>query len=123
MLEAPAYRDENQSAKRFAGQMEKLWGGKVNWRSAMAYDATIAINAGGKTCVLEAEIEASRACLAQQLRSPSFGLVGSGQSLRFNGKGDRDMQAVMIKVANQGVNRFFQLQNSSLPVAAKPKDK
>ncbi len=38
-------------AQKFAGQMKKLWGGKVNWRSATAYDAMIAINAGGKTCV------------------------------------------------------------------------
>jgi branched-chain amino acid transport system substrate-binding protein len=107
-------------AKLFASQMEKLWGGKVNWRSAMAYDAMLAINAGGKTCVREAEIGAAHNCLAKQLRSPSFGLVGSGQSLRFNDKGDRDMEAIMIKVANQGVNRSFQLQSSSLPIAAKP---
>jgi branched-chain amino acid transport system substrate-binding protein len=107
-------------AQRFGSQMEKLWGGKVNWRSATAYDATIAINAGGKTCVREADIGAAHNCLAKQLRSPSFGLVGSGQSLRFNGKGDRDMEAIMIKVVNQGANRSFQLQNSQLPVAAIP---
>ncbi len=107
-------------AQRFASQMEKLWGGKVNWRSAMAYDAMLAINAGGKTCVREAEIGAAHNCLAKQMRSPSFGLVGSGQSLRFNDKGDRDMEAIMVKVVSQGVNRSFQLQNSSLPIAAKP---
>jgi branched-chain amino acid transport system substrate-binding protein len=110
-------------ARRFAGQMEKLWGGKVNWRTAMAYDATIAINAGGKTCMREAEIGAARNCLAKQLRSPSFGLVGSGQSLRFNGKGDRDMEAIIVKVVNQGVNRAFQLQNSSSPIAVKSEAK
>jgi branched-chain amino acid transport system substrate-binding protein len=107
-------------AQRFAGQMEKLWGGKVNWRSATAYDAMIAINAGGKTCVREADMGAAHNCLAKQLRSPSFGLVGSGQSLRFNGKGDRDMEAIIIKVAGQGVNRSFQLQTNSPAVAAKP---
>jgi branched-chain amino acid transport system substrate-binding protein len=110
-------------AQRFAGQMEKLWGGKVNWRSATAYDATIAIGAGGKTCVREAEIGVAHNCLARQLRSPSFGLVGSGQSLRFNGKGDRDMEAIVIKVAGQGVNRSFQLQTNSPAVAVKPEAK
>jgi branched-chain amino acid transport system substrate-binding protein len=107
-------------ARRFASQMEKLWGGKVNWRSATAYDAMIAINAGGKTCVREADMGAAHNCLAKQLRSPSFGLVGSGQSLRFNSKGDRDMEAVIIKVASQGVNRSFQLQTNSPAVAVKP---
>jgi branched-chain amino acid transport system substrate-binding protein len=106
-------------AQRFARQMEKLWGGKVNWRSATAYDAIIAINAGGKTCVREADMGAAHNCLAKQLRSPSFGLVGSGQSLRFNGKGDRDMEAIIIKVAGQGVNRTFQLQTNSPAVAVK----
>jgi branched-chain amino acid transport system substrate-binding protein len=106
-------------AQRFANQMEKLWGGKVNWRSAMAYDATIAIGAGGKSCVKQEKIEVAHTCLAMQLRSPSFGLVGAGQSLRFNSKGDRDMEAIMVKVAGQGVARTFQLQSSQIPVAAK----
>ena len=90
----------------------------MNWRSAMTYDAMIAINAGGKSCVHEAEIGVAN-CLTKQFRSPGFGLVGSGQSLRFNGKGDRDMEAIIVKVSGQGVNRSFQLQNSSLPIAAK----
>jgi branched-chain amino acid transport system substrate-binding protein len=107
-------------AQKFASQMEKLWGGKINWRSATAYDATVAINAGGKTCVREADIAMIHTCLAKQLRSPSFGLVGSGQSLRFNSKGDREMEAMIIKVADQGANRSFQLQSSQLPVAAIP---
>jgi branched-chain amino acid transport system substrate-binding protein len=106
-------------AQRFAGQMEKLWGGKVNWRSAMAYDAVVAIGAGGKGCVNQENISAAHTCLATQLRSPSFGIVGAGQSLRFNGKGDRDMEAIMLKVAGSGVNRAFQLQISQAPVAIK----
>lgn len=110
-------------AQRFANQMEKLWGGKVNWRSAMAYDAMIAIRAGGKSCMQEDKIETVRTCLATQLRSPSFGLVGAGQSLRFNNKGDRDMEAVMVKVAGQGVARAFQLQSSQIPVTAKAEAK
>ncbi len=106
-------------AQRFAGQMEKLWGGKVNWRSAMAYDAVVAIGAAGRGCVGQQNNRSAQACLAKQLRSPSFGLVGAGQSLRFNGKGDRDMDAMMVKVVGQGVTRTFQLQPNQVKATEK----
>jgi branched-chain amino acid transport system substrate-binding protein len=101
-------------AKSFSTAMEKLWQGKVNWRSATAYDATVAIGSGGKNCVSPEKIADARACLATQLRSPSFGLVGAGQAIRFNSKGDREMEALVVKVVNQGSGRTFQLQPSAL---------
>lgn len=76
----------------FAQTAKTLWGGDVNWRTAMAYDATQ---------VLATAIGASpdRTGVQQNLASPDFSLAGATGTVRFLPSGDRNqaMQLVVVK--------------------------
>jgi branched-chain amino acid transport system substrate-binding protein len=76
----------------FAQTARNLWGGDVNWRTAMAYDATLALAAAiGQN--------PSRASVQQSLANPGFSLTGATGTIRFLPSGDRNqaMQLVVVK--------------------------
>jgi branched-chain amino acid transport system substrate-binding protein len=67
------------------------WGGAVNWRTAMTYDASRAIIKGlGQ--------DKTRSGLQNVLRSPGFSASGSGDPVKFLPSGDRLGQAVLVQV-------------------------
>lgn len=75
---------------------QTLWGGDVNWRTAMAYDAIKAIAAA-----LEQVPTVSRENLQQTLSRPDFQAQGATTAVRFLPSGDRN-QAVQLVTVEPG---------------------
>lgn len=75
----------------FTQNAVKLWGGTVNWRTATAYDATIAIAKG-------LQQSKNRDELQQVLHSPSFSVFGATGKIEFLPSGDRNGTAILVKV-------------------------
>ncbi|MBW4487446.1 MAG: ABC transporter substrate-binding protein [Trichocoleus desertorum ATA4-8-CV12] len=75
----------------FATSAKQRWGGAVNWRTAMAYDASRAIVKGLSQ-------DNTRSGLQNVLRSPSFSASGAGDPVKFLPSGDRLGQAVLVQV-------------------------
>ncbi|ASC73050.1 Amino acid/amide ABC transporter substrate-binding protein, HAAT family [Halomicronema hongdechloris C2206] len=72
----------------FVTTSRQLWGGDVNWRTAMAYDATLALAAA-------LEQAPSREGVQQALSAPSFQVEGATGPIRFLPSGDRN-QAMQL---------------------------
>lgn len=75
----------------FSQRAHQRFGGKVNWRTATAYDATRAIIAALKPGI-------TRSKLQQTLRSSDFSARGSGEDVRFLPSGDRMVKPLLLKV-------------------------
>lgn len=83
----------------FSQRATRLWGGQVNWRSAMAYDAVWAI-------VNSLKPKPTRTGLSDALHRPTFLLQGATGKVQFLPSGDRQIGAgigvlVQIQVAPQ----------------------
>jgi len=76
----------------FPQQAEQLWGGRVNWRTALAYDAMQAIIAGLQ------QGNASREGLQQALSRQGFATEGATGNIRFLPSGDRNGAALLIEI-------------------------
>ncbi|HEY9749484.1 MAG TPA: ABC transporter substrate-binding protein [Allocoleopsis sp.] len=84
----------------FPASAKQRWGGTVNWRTAMAYDASRAIITGlGQ--------DTTRSGLQAVLRSPSFSAQGAGDPVKFLPSGDRLGQAVLVQIQPSGANYDF----------------
>jgi branched-chain amino acid transport system substrate-binding protein len=71
----------------------QLWKGDVNWRTALAYDATKVAIAGLESNKL------NRKSLQKSLSDPDFSLQGASGSIEFLPSGDRDSAAIPITIA------------------------
>jgi branched-chain amino acid transport system substrate-binding protein len=69
----------------------KLWGGNVNWRTATAYDATIAI-------AIALEQGSTRDELQKVLHTSGFSVNGATGKIEFLPSGDRSGTAILVKV-------------------------
>ncbi len=78
------------STDPFLANARKLWGGTVNWRTAMAYDATRAIITG-------LQQSSTRDGLQRVMRSPGFSAMGTSQ-IRFLPTGDRVANPILVQV-------------------------
>jgi branched-chain amino acid transport system substrate-binding protein len=85
----------NPQAK-FVQESRRLWGGDVNWRTAMAYDAAQVLIAGLSQ-------DPSRDGVDQALRSSNFSVNGATGTVRFLPSGDRNqpMQLVVVESGNR----------------------
>ncbi|MBD2089562.1 amino acid ABC transporter substrate-binding protein [Microcoleus sp. FACHB-1515] len=80
----------------FVNESRQLWGGDVNWRTAMTYDAAAALIAAlGRN--------PTRDGVEQALRSPDFSAQGASETVRFLPSGDRNqgVQLVTVKTGNR----------------------
>jgi branched-chain amino acid transport system substrate-binding protein len=75
----------------FPGNARKLWGGNVSWRSAMAYDATIAIAQALKQAQTRQELK-------KVLRNENFSVGGATGEVKFSASGDREIKPILIKI-------------------------
>ena len=75
----------------FVNTASSLWGGDVNWRTAMAYDATMALVAG-------IEADATREGVATALAAPNFTVDGATGPVRFFATGDRNQPSQLVQV-------------------------
>jgi branched-chain amino acid transport system substrate-binding protein len=83
----------------FPKAASQLWGGEVNWRTALAYDATKALIAG-------IERNPSRAGVQQALSSSDFSATGSSGEIKFLPSGDRN-RAVQLVTIQPGKRTSF----------------
>jgi branched-chain amino acid transport system substrate-binding protein len=96
------WHPQQANAKAFANHAQKLWNGAVNWRTATAYDATMAIATGltqGQT----------RQTLQAALRNPDFQAMGAGDPIRFLASGDRQIKPVLLQIKANAGNYEFSL--------------
>jgi branched-chain amino acid transport system substrate-binding protein len=93
----------NQQAP-YVQKSRQLWGADVNWRSAMTYDATVALIAAiGRNPTREGVQEA--------LRSPDFSAEGASGEVRFLPSGDRNQSVQLVTVrAVQRAGRDFNFE-------------
>ncbi|NEP59074.1 MAG: ABC transporter substrate-binding protein [Symploca sp. SIO2G7] len=80
----------------FPQAANRLWGADVNWRTALAYDATQALIAGLKR-------DPTRKGIQETLVASGFSVPGAGEEIRFLPSGDRNqkVQLVTIKPGNR----------------------
>lgn len=75
----------------FTKGANQLWGGEVNWRTAMAYDAAKALIAG-------LERNPTRAGVQQALLAPDFSTEGAAGAIRFLPSGDRNQGVQLVRI-------------------------
>lgn len=75
----------------FVRTSQKLWGGDVNWRTAMAYDATLALIEG-------LEENPTRQGIQQTLARPDFAFTGATGTVRFLASGDRNQPMQLVQI-------------------------
>lgn len=93
---------------KFPQASEKLWGGPVSWRTALAYDATRVL-----LTALEKSSTPNRILLQQTLSNPNFKAMGATGAISFQGNGDRKeppIQLVQVQLDQQGKPVFISLQ-------------
>lgn len=76
----------------FAGKSRSLWGGDVNWRTAISYDAVQALAAA-------LQRDPTRSGVQQALLSPDFSATGAAETVRFLPSGDRNVGIQLVKVS------------------------
>lgn len=96
--------DGNQS--NFSQAAVRYWGGKVNWRTAMAYDAVGAIVKGLRQ-------SNDRAGLQSTLTQSSFSVEGATGKFKFQ-QGDRFGQVQLAHISKSSKSnekyQFFKLE-------------
>jgi branched-chain amino acid transport system substrate-binding protein len=80
-----------ESANFFTKDAQKLWGGAVNWRTAMAYDATQSISEA-------IAFGAERQKIQQALANPEFSAQGATSNISFLPSGDRNLRGALVKI-------------------------
>lgn len=79
------------SDNAFPVNARKQWGGAVNWRTAMAYDATTAAIAG-------LELGLSREGVQTTLSNLDFSTEGAFEAIQFLPSGDRNLKGTLVRV-------------------------
>ncbi len=108
--------------QEFPQAAEKLWGGSVSWRTALAYDATqVLIKA------LQTKNQLSRKTLQQVLANPNFQANGATGTIQFHSNGDRNDQEskpttklVKLVVNKQGNLMFVPLDTMPYVINSPP---
>ncbi|WP_017299194.1 ABC transporter substrate-binding protein [Nodosilinea nodulosa] len=88
-----------KSTPPFAQTSSSLWGGDVNWRTALSYDAFQAFRSAqavGK--VAPASGPQGRVALGQSLAGQGFSATGSTGAISFLPSGDRNTTVLLVKV-------------------------
>ena len=83
----------------FAQTGSSLWGGDVNWRTALSYDAMQALRAARLIGQVTPQMGGQgRAALDKALKASGFQAQGATGSISFLPSGDRNGQVVLVKV-------------------------
>lgn len=91
VVAVPWHIDGNPSSE-FPLSSRKLWGADVNWRTALAYDAT-------KALIAALEINPTREGVQQALTSSSFSVTGASGAIRFLPSGERNAPVQLVTIA------------------------
>ena len=100
MVLSPPWLPETIANNDFTQTSNELWGGKVNWRTAMAYDATKAIAQGLESSDTRAELQSG-------LTKSDFWIDGATGKFRFQ-QGDRlgKAQLASIVESEQNIDKY-----------------
>ncbi|QKQ74380.1 AAA-like domain-containing protein [Nostoc sp. TCL240-02] len=103
------FAEEQNSTKstKFAEEAKGMWGGRISWRTATAYDATQAF-----IKAISMSNNPTHQTVLKNLKSQDFSLPAnetSGYPLRFNKKGDRQQEPVLVKVV-RGSDDLFKFE-------------
>ncbi|CAD5939989.1 Leucine-specific-binding protein [Planktothrix tepida] len=90
VLAIPWHREANLQEK-FTKDADRLWGADVNWRSAMAYDAT-------KVLIAALQENPTRSGVQKALSSPNFSAQGASGVVKFLPTGDRNAPIQLVKI-------------------------
>jgi ABC-type branched-subunit amino acid transport system substrate-binding protein len=100
MVLAIPWHIRNSPDNEFVLVAQKLWGGEVNWRSAMAYDAAQALI----TAIAE-NPQPTRISVQQNLSDSNFSTAGATSRVHFLPSGDRSGKIQLVKM-QPGSNKF-----------------
>ena len=100
MVLAIPWHIRNSPDNEFVLVAQKLWGGEVNWRSAMAYDAAQALI----TAIAE-NPNPTRISVQQNLSDSNFSTAGATSRVHFLPSGDRSAKIQLVKM-QPGSNKF-----------------
>jgi branched-chain amino acid transport system substrate-binding protein len=82
-----------QSNPQFAQAAAQLWGGDINWRTALSYDALQVLQAAAK-----GNLTAARPALAEALGASGFSATGATGAISFLPSGDRNSTVTLVRV-------------------------
>ncbi len=91
MVVAVPWHIENNRSSDFVQTADQLWGADVNWRTAMACDAT-------KTLAAAIATSPSRGGVAESLSEPGFSTPGCTVTIRFLPSGDRNQAFELVTI-------------------------
>lgn len=89
-----------QSNPQFAQTAAQLWGGDINWRTALSYDALQVLKAAAATGNLTPTLAApaARPALAEALGASGFSATGATGAISFLPSGDRNSTVTLVRV-------------------------
>ncbi|MCC5646848.1 ABC transporter substrate-binding protein [Nostoc sp. CHAB 5824] len=91
MVVAVPWHIDGDPKSDFPQKSRQLWGGDVSWRSALSYDATVALIAAlGRN--------PTRSGVQQALFSSDFSTTGASGTIRFLASGDRNAPVQLVKI-------------------------
>ncbi len=91
MVVAVPWHIEGERNSEFPQKSRQLWGGDVSWRTAMAYDATVAL-------IAALEQNPTRLGVKQALSASNFSAMGASGAIRFLPSGDRNAPVQLVKI-------------------------
>ncbi|TBR58084.1 receptor ligand binding family protein [Westiellopsis prolifica IICB1] len=97
VVAVPWHIDSNLNTD-FPQKSRQLWGGDVNWRTTLAYDATRAF-------IAALERNPTRIGIQQALSSPEFSTTGASGTIRFLPSGDRNAPVQLVQIASKNPSR------------------
>lgn len=95
MVVAVPWHIDGAPDSAFPRQARQLWGADVNWRTALAYNAT-------KALIAALESNPTRAGVQQALSSSDFAATGASGTIRFLPSGDSNAPVQLVKVVPGG---------------------
>lgn len=91
MVLAVSWHIDGDRKSDFPQKSRRLWGADVSWRSALSYDATVALIAALK-------LNPTRSGVQQALTSSDFSTTGASGTIRFLASGDRNAPVQLVKI-------------------------
>ncbi|MEH2205556.1 MAG: ABC transporter substrate-binding protein [Nostoc sp.] len=91
MVVAVPWHIDSDPKSDFPQKSRQLWGGDVSWRSALSYDATVAL-------IAALERNPTRVGVQQALLSSDFSASGASDTIRFLASGDRNAPVQLVKI-------------------------
>jgi|GEM_PF-516005 len=93
MVLAIPWHIRNNPDNEFAKTAKQLWGGEVNWRSAMAYDAAQALVAA-----IKSSPNPTRIGIQKNLSENGFAATGASNLVKFLPSGDRSGKIQLVEM-------------------------